>query len=33
MRSSKYEGPIKLILFDVDGVLTNSGLHSDGRGE
>lgn len=33
MKSAKYQGPIKLVLFDVDGVLTDGGLHIDGKGE
>ena len=33
MESAKYQGPIKLVLFDVDGVLTDGGLHIDGKGE
>lgn len=28
-----YQGPIKLVLFDVDGVLTDGTLHLDGEGE
>jgi len=28
-----YRGPIKLALFDVDGVLTDGSLHIDGEGE
>ena len=28
-----YQGPIKLVLFDVDGVLTDGSLHLDGAGE
>jgi 3-deoxy-D-manno-octulosonate 8-phosphate phosphatase (KDO 8-P phosphatase) len=28
-----YQGPIKLLLFDVDGVLTDGSLHMDGNGE
>ncbi|RJL30199.1 MULTISPECIES: KdsC family phosphatase [Pectobacterium] len=28
-----YQGPIRLVLFDVDGVLTDGSLHLDGRGE
>ncbi|HIE5649159.1 TPA: KdsC family phosphatase [Stenotrophomonas maltophilia] len=33
MASARYQGPIKLVLFDVDGVLTDGGLHIDGKGE
>ncbi|MNZ70074.1 3-deoxy-D-manno-octulosonate 8-phosphate phosphatase KdsC [compost metagenome] len=29
----RYQGPIKLVLFDVDGVLTDGSLHLDGQGE
>jgi len=29
----KYQGAIKLVLFDVDGVLTDGGLHIDCKGE
>lgn len=28
-----YQGPIRLVLFDVDGVLTDGSLHIDGQGE
>lgn len=31
--SGMYSGPIKLVLFDVDGVLTDGSLFIDGRGE
>lgn len=33
MLPMKYQGPIKLVLFDVDGVLTDGGLNIDGNGE
>lgn len=29
----KYQGPFKLVLFDVDGVLTDGSLHFSGQGE
>lgn len=33
MAISRYDGPIKLVLFDVDGVLTDGVLHIDDQGE
>ncbi|MFE8154119.1 HAD-IIIA family hydrolase [Brenneria goodwinii] len=31
--ASLYQGPIRLVLFDVDGVLTDGSLYLDGQGE
>lgn len=31
--ASRYQGPIRLVLFDVDGVLTDGSLYLDGQGE
>ena len=33
MGGSAYQGPIRLVLFDVDGVLTDGSLHFTGDGE